>query len=70
MYIREQIKVGDLVAFEPDQLTGEREAYRILSIDGNMVKVTTPEGFRLLPLVFLQSCLNEDRLLISKPEDQ
>ena len=70
MYIRELVKVGDLLSFEPDQMKGQRQAYRILSIDGNMVKVTTPEGFRLLPLVFLQSCLNEDRLLISKPEDQ
>ena len=70
MYIRDLIKVGDLLSFEPGQIKGERQAYRILSIDGNMVKVTTPEGFRLLPLVFLQSCLNEDRLLISKPEDQ
>ena len=64
MYIREQIKVGDLISFEPEQLTGERQAYRILSIDGNMVKVTTPEGFRLLPLAFLQTCLQEERLRI------
>ena len=50
MYIRELVKVGDLLSFEPDQMKGQRQAYRILSIDGNMVKVTTPEGFRLLPL--------------------
>ena len=64
--MRELIKVGDLLAFEPAQLTRERPAYRILSIDGNMVKVITPEGFRLLPLAFLETCLADGRLRINQ----
>jgi len=62
--IRDLIKTGYMLAFEPAQLDGSRPPYRILSIDGQMVKVSTPEGFRLLPLVFLSTCHAENRLRV------
>lgn len=62
--MRDLLKTGDLLSFEPAQLDGSRPPYRILSIDGQMVKVSTPEGFRLLPLVFLSTCYAENRLRV------
>lgn len=62
--MRHRIRVGDLIAFEPAQISGDKKPYTILSIDGHIVKVSTPEGFRLLPLTFLQQCWEESRLKI------
>lgn len=61
--LRQLLRVDDVVAMEAEQLSGDRAGYRILSIDGNMVKVNTPEGFRLMPLYWLAQCANEGRLL-------
>ncbi len=60
--LRQLLHPGDELAFEPEQLTGDKAAYAILSIDGNLVKVTTPDGFRLLPLYWLAECAKERRL--------
>lgn len=63
--LRRLLRVDGVIAMEAEQLSGNKAGYRILSIDGNMVKVNTPEGFRLMPLYWLAQCANEDRLLIN-----
>jgi hypothetical protein len=63
--LRRRLRVGDRLEFEPLQLDGQQAAYQILSIDGNLVKVSTPEGFRLLPLYMLTNCHNEGRLRVN-----
>lgn len=67
---REEFKrtlgVGQQLSFEPEQLTGKRLPYVILSIDGQLVKVSTAEGFRLLPIAFLHTCAQEGRLRVEK----
>lgn len=60
--LRQTLRVGDRLEFEPEQLAGGRAAYLVLSIDGNLVKMSTPEGFRMLPLYQLVACAEEGRL--------
>ncbi|MGI6357834.1 MAG: hypothetical protein ACOX2K_03945 [Bacillota bacterium] len=62
LQLRHLLRPGDELAFEPEQICGNKAAYAILSIDGNLVKVITQEGFRLLPLHWLAQCANERRL--------
>ncbi len=63
--IKQLLQVGDLLSFEPAQIAGQREPYPILSIDGQLVKVSTPDGFRLLPLQLLAMCKREGRLQVN-----
>ncbi len=63
--LRGLLRVDDLIAMEAEQLSGNKAGYRVLSIDGNMVKVNAPEGFRLMPLYWLTQCANEGRLLVN-----
>lgn len=60
--LRRLLRVGDQLELEPEQLAGSKPPYTVLSIDGNLVKVTSSDGFRLLPLYLLVECVREGRL--------